>query len=359
MVQKLYKQLLDNLSSAVLLLDRDRCLRYINPAGEMLFEISAKRVEGENIVGLVRDHAGFYQIIDDAVSAGHAFTRREAQLQLHSGRELVADYSVTPLAADQGGYLLLEIQPRDRLMRISREEDARAQQQTTRELIRGLAHEIKNPLGGIRGAAQLLDRALPDASLSDYTQVIIGEADRLQNLVDRMLGPRTMPKIQPLNIHLILERIYSLISAETDGKLEVIRDYDPSIPDVEGDEEQLIQAFLNVVRNAVQALTEGDVEAPRVILRTRAIRQFTLGTERHRLVCQIAIIDNGPGIPEALKEILFYPMISGRAEGTGLGLSIAQSVINQHSGLIECQSEPGCTEFLIYLPLEQKHANGN
>jgi len=357
-VQAFYKQLLDNLSAAVLMLDADRCLRYINPAGEMLFEVSFKRVEGENIMTLIRDHADFHTVLEEAKSCGHSFTKREAQLLLYNGKELAADYCVSPAVGEHSDYLVIEIQPRDRLIRITREEDARNQRETTRGLVRGLAHEIKNPLGGIRGAAQLLERALPDDSLADYTQVIIGEADRLQNLVDRMLGPRNMPQMKALNIHLILERIYNLINAETSGGVEIVRDYDPSIPELDGDEEQLIQAILNVVKNGVQALTEAKVTKPCVKLRTRAIRQFTLGAERHRLVCQITIIDNGPGIPDALKETLFYPMISGRAEGTGLGLSIAQSIINQHQGLIECKSEPGHTEFMIYIPLEQRHENG-
>ncbi|MCW8886622.1 MAG: nitrogen regulation protein NR(II) [Motiliproteus sp.] len=356
-MQGVYKQLLDNLSTAVLMLDGERCLGYLNPAAEMLFEVSAKRMLGENIVGLIRDHADFHDVLIESANTGHPFARREAKLVLHSGKELAADYWVTPLISDHVGSLVVEFQPRDRLNRIGREEDARNQRETTRGLIRGLAHEIKNPLGGIRGAAQLLDRALPDDSLADYTQVIIEEADRLKNLVDRMLGPRTLPQIRSINIHQILERIYNLVGAEVGTSVEIIRDYDPSIPDIEADEEQLIQAVLNVVRNSVQALTESNTERPKVMLRTRTVRQFTLGADRHRLVCQLAVVDNGPGVPDSLRETIFYPMISGRAEGTGLGLSIAQAIIHQHQGLIECKSEPGRTEFKIYIPLEQNHEN--
>ncbi|MEH6628721.1 MAG: nitrogen regulation protein NR(II) [Motiliproteus sp.] len=356
-MQSFYKQLLDNLSTAVLMLDGNRCLLYLNPAAEMLFEVSTKRMKGEKVASLIRDHVEFHEVLIEARSSGRAFAKREAHLLLHNGKELAADYWVTPLTSDYANALLVEIQPRDRLIRIGREEDARTQRETSRGLIRGLAHEIKNPLGGIRGAAQLLDRALPDDSLSDYTQVIIEEADRLKNLVDRMLGPRKLPQMKPLNIHQILERVYNLVSAEVGSEVEIVRDYDPSIPEMEGDEEQLIQAVLNVLRNGVQALTESNTDSPRVVLRTRAVRQFTLGAERHRLVCQIGVIDNGPGVPEALRETIFFPMISGRAEGTGLGLSIAQSIINQHLGLIECSSEPGCTKFMIYIPLEQNHEN--
>lgn len=357
-MQDFYKLLLDNLSDVVLLVDRQRCLRYINPAGEMLFEMSYKRLEGEQVINLIRDYEELYEVILEAQRSGHPYTKREAQMMLYNGRELAADFSVTPLVGEQDGLLLVEILPRDRLIRIGREEDARNQRETSRGLIRGLAHEIKNPLGGIRGAAQLLERALPDDSLNDYTQVIIGEADRLQKLVDRMLGPHKVPMMKPLNIHLIIERVFSLVHAETHGGVSLVRDYDPSIPELEGDQEQLIQVILNIVRNAVQALVESENPNPEITIRTRAVRQFTLGAERHRLVCEISIIDNGPGIPEALKETLFYPMISGRADGTGLGLSIAQSVINQHQGLIECKSEPGCTEFRIYIPLEQNHEIG-
>ncbi len=354
-MQSFYKQLLDNLSTAVLMLDARRCLVYLNPAAEMLFEVSAKRMKGESVSTLIREHEEFHEVLLEAKNSGHPFAKREAHLLVNGAKELAADYWVTPIMLDGSDAVLVEIQPRDRLIRIGREEDARNQRETTRGLIRGLAHEIKNPLGGIRGAAQLLDRALPDDSLSDYTQVIIEEADRLQNLVDRMLGPRKLPEIRLLNIHQILERIYNLVSAEVGAQVEIIRDYDPSIPDIEGDEEQLIQAVLNVVRNGVQALTESGTESPCVVLSTRAVRQFTLGAERHRLVCQIGVKDNGPGIPEDLKETLFFPMISGRADGTGLGLSIAQAIINQHQGLIECSSEAGCTEFMIYIPLEQNH----
>ncbi len=354
-MQDFYKLLLDNLSGVVLLLDRELKLSYINPAGEMLFEISAKRLVGENITSLIKDYETLFEVIHEAQSTGHAYTKREAHMELYNGRELSADFSITPLTADENAGVVLEFFPRDRLIRIGREEEARNQRETSRGLIRGLAHEIKNPLGGIRGAAQLLERALPDEGLEDYTQVIIGEADRLQKLVDRMLGPRAVPMMKPLNIHLILERVFNLVHAETAGAISIIRDYDPSIPELDGDQEQLIQVVLNIVRNAVQALQESDTESPEIILQTRAMRQFTLGLERHRLVCAITIADNGPGIPEALKETLFYPMISGRAEGTGLGLSIAQSVINQHQGIIECKSEPGCTEFRIYIPLEQNN----
>src|SRR5690606_6049167 len=225
----------------------------------------------------------------------------------------------------------------------------------TRALVRGLAHEIKNPLGGLRGAAQLLARELPDSGLKDYTNIIIQEADRLRNLVDRMLGPHKVPDRKPLNVHEVIERVRQLLDVETHGQIEFVRDYDPSLPDLRGDKEQLIQAVLNVGRNAVEAINRASppIKQPRILLRTRALRQFTIGTNRHRLVVRMEIIDNGPGVPPKLLETIFLPMVSGRPDGTGLGLSIAQSIINHHNGLIECTSQPGNTNFSIYTPVGQ------
>ena len=220
--------------------------------------------------------------------------------------------------------------------------------------MRGLAHEIKNPLGGIRGAAQLLSRELHEPSLRDYTDVIIEEADRLRNLVDRMLGSNKLPSLSMTNIHEVLERVCSLVDLESQGRITLVRDYDPSIPDVLIDREQMIQAVLNIVRNAMQALaSQNDLHLGRITLRTRTLRQFTIGHTRHRLVCKVEIIDNGPGIPPELQDTIFYPMVSGRADGTGLGLAITQNIISQHQGLIECESHPGHTVFALFLPLEQ------
>ena len=229
-----------------------------------------------------------------------------------------------------------------------------AQHQAARAVVRGLAHEIKNPLGGLRGAAQLLERELSDESLKEYTRVIIGEADRLRNLVNRMLGPNTLPQKALINIHHVLERVRSVVLADTPvGALNaapgvrIIRDYDPSIPDFQADRDQLIQAVLNIVRNAVQAVGDtGDIT-----LRTRIQRQATISQQRYKLAVRIDIVDNGPGIPTDMLENIFYPLVTGRPEGTGLGLSIAQSLINQHQGLIECTSRSGQTIFTLLLPL--------
>ena len=243
---------------------------------------------------------------------------------------------------------MMELQQVDRQVRISHEEQLISQQQASQELLRGLAHEIKNPLGGLRGAAQLLEMELDNAELKEYTGVIINEADRLRNLVDRMLGPSKLPNFAELNIHEVLERVRQLVKAESGEQLSIVRDYDPSIPLLKGDSDQLIQALLNIVRNGARALNNrGEMR-----LRTRVLRQFTLGNKRHRLVAKIEISDNGPGIPHAIRKTLFLPMISASDDGMGLGLSIAQSLIARFHGLIECDSEPGNTTFTIYLPVE-------
>lgn len=347
----MYQRLMEHLTTAVLLLDGELRLRWMNPAAEALLAISLSRLKGLPLPSLVDGGSEVGELLAKARDEFHPFTQREARLTLVTGEVLTVDYTVSPLSADE---LLLEVQPRDRLLRISREEALQTRQETIKVLARGLAHEVKNPLGGIRGAAQLLERDLDDPGLKEFTRIIIEEVDRLRDLVDSMLGPNRMIRHEPLNIHKVLERVRSLLIVEQPG-VWIERDYDPSLPDLSGDESQLIQAVLNVARNAVEAMTEAGVASPRLTLRTRARRQFTLGAERHRLVCEVAIIDNGPGIPASLRETLFYPMVSGRAEGSGLGLSIAQSILHQHQGLIECDSEPGHTQFRLLIPLEKRH----
>ena len=349
----LHKNILDNLTTATVLVDGQLELVYMNPSAEMLLEASARRLKQ------IPFHDWF--MVDDdqnalngALEKGHPFTKRESKLVTLTGHEITIDYSVNPLPQKYGKMVLIELTPRDRLIRISREEELLSNHETVISLVRGLAHEIKNPLGGLRGAAQLLERELPDVALHDYTRVIIEEADRLRNLVDRLLGPHKMPQLEDVNIHLVLEHVRSLINAETANSVDIIRDYDPSLPEFLGDREQLIQAVLNIVRNSMQAMQEAQTANPRIIFHTRVVRNLTLGADMHRLVCCVEIQDNGPGIPEHILSKIFYPMVSGRAEGTGLGLSIAQSVVAQHKGLIECTSSPGDTRFQLLIPLEQE-----
>ena len=351
------RQILDTLTTAVVLLDGSLRVNYMNPAAEMLLEVSGQRVHGQRISSLFSDAVTSLESLRNTVNSGHPFTQREAQLNLSNGQCLMADYSVTPMHALGSSGVLLELLPRDRLLRITREEAQQSQQEVTRVLVRGLAHEIKNPLGGIRGAAQLLARELPEPALQDYTDVIIQEADRLRNLVDRMLGPYRPPRFTRISIHEITEHVCSLIQAEAQGKLAIQRDYDPSIPELMADREQLIQAVLNIVRNAMQAIMSvSDGRPGQITLRTRTLRQFTIGPRRHRLVCRLEITDNGPGIAPQILDSIFYPMVSGRAEGTGLGLSITQSIITRHHGLIECDSTPGHTTFTLFLPLPGEDA---
>ena len=350
----LHRLLLENLTTVTLLLDAQLHLEYMNPAAEMLLAVSGQRFHGQMVSELFSESAEALEALQQAVLTAQPFTRREALLNTLSGQQITVDYAVTPMLNRSARYLLLEILPRDRLLRITKEEAQLSKQETTKMLVRGLAHEIKNPLGGIRGAAQLLARELNDAGLKDYTDVIIEEADRLRNLVDRMLGSNKLPSLTQTNIHEVLERVCQLGDLESRGGRSLVRDYDPSIPDLLIDREQMIQAVLNIVRNAMQALAA--VSPPtcgRITLRSRTLRQVTIGHTRHRLVCQVEIVDNGPGITTELQQTIFYPMVSGRADGTGLGLAITQNIISQHQGLIECASQPGHTVFTLLLPLEQ------
>ncbi len=344
-----YQQLLDSLSTAVVIVDPSLQLLHMNPAAENLLAVSRAQVANQSFLAFFHESDEAIATLQQALQEQHQYTKRRTNWLLPNGNRLTIDYSVTPLADQKG--LAIEIQPLDRLLRISREEALLSAQETSRNLARNMAHEIKNPLGGIRGAAQLLSKELNNESLKDYTQVIIDEADRLRNLVDRMLGPNQPLQLVAVNIHEVLERIISVIHAEVGSEIEILKDYDPSIPDLPADQEQLIQALLNVARNAVQALLENKTDNAKITLRSRIQRQFTIGQRFHRLVVRIDIIDNGPGIPDEILSHIFYPMITGRATGTGLGLAISQQLISQHGGLIECESQPGNTQFSIYLPL--------
>jgi len=348
--------ILDNLSTAVVLLNAELIIEYINPASENLFQISNRQATGSRLNKVMQVDDAFISRLQDTLINFHPISEHEASINLTDGREIIIDYHLNPLQlADQKMQLILEISLMDRHIRIAREEKLLSEQNATRNLVRGMAHEIKNPLGGLRGAAQLLERELPDAELKEYTQIIIGEADRLQALVDRVLGPNNVPKKHNVNIHQILEHVRQLIQVELpdDAYIHFKLDYDPSLPDIMADSDMMIQTILNITQNAVQALG-GSGE---ITFKTRPLRNFTIGHTHHRLVLQTDIIDNGPGIPENLQEQIFYPMVTGRAEGTGLGLSIAQSLINQHGGLIKMNSRPGKTIFTLYLPLSNAPAN--
>jgi two-component system nitrogen regulation sensor histidine kinase GlnL len=345
------ERICDNLSTAVLLLDSNLAIRHLNPAGESLLETSLFHAQGTAIGTYLSAEHDLEQELRAALETNHPFTEREVELSLPGRQRLTVDMTVTPLLErGQSASLLVEMIRVDRHLRIAREEQLLAQHLASRQLVRGLAHEIKNPLGGLRGAAQLLDREIKDPDLRQFTRVIIGEADRLQLLVDRLLGPNSRPRRERINIHEVLEHVRRLVWAELPPGVHLRRDYDPSIPEFGGDPDQLIQAVLNLVRNAVQAVgSRGEI---RIV--TRVMRKYTIGHRLHRLVGHIAIIDDGPGIDETIRESIFLPMVTSRSMGTGLGLPIAQSLINQHGGLIQCQSRPGRTEFAILLPLEDE-----
>jgi two-component system nitrogen regulation sensor histidine kinase GlnL len=348
--------LLEHLSVAVLWLDEHLQLAYLNPAAEALLGTSLHQAHGEPVHSLLAGEPMLPEQMQHSLDSGHPCTLREISLHA-AGRDVVIDCAISPLHDPElGSCLLVEMMDIDRHLRIAREEHLLAQQQATRSLLRGLAHEIKNPLGGLRGAAQLLDSELNNPEQREYTEVILREADRLRSLVDRMIGSPVRPKMGMVNIHESLEHVRRLVALDAKGsKLRLTTHYDPSIPELYAAPDLLIQALLNIVRNAVQVMEEQ--EDAQIILRTRVMRQFTIGNVRHRLVARIDIEDNGPGIPPALQDTLFLPMVSGRKGGIGLGLSISQSLIAQHNGLIEFVSQPGKTVFTVLLPMGTAHGD--
>ena len=338
---------LDLLATSVILVDDDLRVIYANPAAEDLFAFSLKNVVGQPLAQLFTDSGEVIVSLNDVLGHNWSYTGRDLTLTRPGQASLHLNCLVTPIE-NAAARLLIEFRPIDQQLRIAREQRQMDQQQANRELIRNLAHEIRNPLGGLRGSAQLLERELERPELREYTQVIIKEADRLQALMDRLLTPHRPPQVAPLNIHEVLERVRSLVLAEFPAGIRIQRDYDASLPDFHGDKEQLIQAVLNIARNAAQALNgKGEIE-----FRTRAARQVTLARQRYKLALELQVIDNGPGIPEELRERIFYPLVSGRDGGSGLGLTLSQTFVQQHHGTIECDSKPGRTCFTIMLPLE-------
>lgn len=344
---------LDLLSSAVLLLDEDYAIRYLNSAAENLLAISSKASVGGRLDEAIECPGALQEALANAVAQGWSYTGQGIVLRRGDGAVLHLNCTVNPTDSALAG-LLIELWPIDQQLKATREERQISEQLASRELIRNLAHEIKNPLGGIRGAAQLLEHELNNPSLREYTQVIVKEADRLQDLMKRLLSPHRPMQPGPVNIHEILERVRSLLTAEFPQTLCVRRDYDTSLPELIADREQLIQAVLNIARNAAQAIkgaSQGERAGGQITLRTRVDRQVTLAKRRHRLALELQVIDNGPGIPDDIRERMFYPLVSGRQGGSGLGLTLAQSFVQQHQGTIECESRPGYTCFTIRMPL--------
>ena len=343
---------LDWLSTLVAVLDgTGGTVRFANAALENALGLSRRTLGGADFSQLFAEPALLQSALAGARGAEFAAMRFEASLRRLGQEPMPVHVQVSVLEAS--GEILAELWPLQQQVRQDREERLREQAHAQKELVRNLAHEIKNPLGGIRGAAQLLEMELDSPELAEYTQVIVHEADRLQSLVDRLLAPhRQAQRVGDVNIHEVCERVRSLVLLEYPQGLRVQRDYDTSIPEFRGDREQLIQALLNIVQNAAQALSgriaAGDAE---IVLRTRVARQVTLGRQRYRLALELHVIDNGPGVPAAIADRIFYPLVSGRDGGSGLGLTLAQTFVQQHHGLIECDSQPGRTDFRILIPL--------
>jgi two-component system nitrogen regulation sensor histidine kinase GlnL len=344
---------LDLLATAIVIVDRELVVRYANPAAENLFELSSKSLVGNTITETFEHDRVLGAAIDYARTNNCSYTEHDLKIGVPGHVKLHLSCTLSPIEIESwvAGWqgLLLEFRHIEQQIKIAREERLHDQSQANRELIRNLAHEIKNPLGGIRGAAQLLDHELERPGLHEYTQVIMKEADRLQSLMDRLLTPHRLPQPAPLNIHEVLERVRSLILAEYPRGIAISRDYDTSVPLLKGDKEQMIQIVLNIARNAAQAM-KGDGH---LTLKTRIARQVTLSRKRYRHALVVEITDTGPGIPEDMREKVFYPLVSGREGGTGLGLTLAQTFVTQHGGTITFESQPGNTTFTLLLPINK------
>jgi len=333
---------LELLPTAVVALDEALVVRYANPAAENLLATGAKSLLGQPFLQLFAEREELERALREARVTHWDYSAQHVSY-IRTGHEPMPLACVVTGIEAHGLALLVELRPIEQQLRLAREERMVFEQQSNRELIRNLAHEIKNPLGGLRGSAQLLERELDKPELREYTQVIIKESDRLQALMDRMLTPHRAPQIEPVSIHEVLERVRSLVKAEFGAEIE--RDYDPSLPEALGDREQLIQAVLNIARNAAQA------GGTNVTFKTRALRQVTILRQRYRLALELLVVDDGPGVPEEIQDRIFNPLVSGREGGTGLGLSLAQTFVRYHQGVIEFESRPGRTVFRILLPL--------
>jgi len=347
--------IIDNLHSAVIVIGNNLQVMCINPAAEMLFHISNTRAAKKNIRELISNEHEFFDRLERSLVSAHPYTVYDDQLRLHNHTNIDVDYSVSPIQyASKGEFLLLEFIRLKTHHKISHEQSILNQYEASKSLLRGLAHEIKNPLGGIRGAAQLLERELDSDEDQQFTQIIINEADRLKNLLDRMVGPKDIPTKSEINIHKVLEHVRQLVIAEN-NHIQISADYDPSIPELHADESMMIQIILNITRNAVTAIA--DKTDGKIKFTTRAKRNCKIGAKTFPLVARIDIEDNGSGVSKELQEKIFMPMITGHAEGTGLGLSIAQTLAQQHDGLIEFSSNPENTTFTISLPINLHQNN--
>ena len=340
-------RLLDNLYTAVLVFDDALRLTDINNAGETLFFISRGKMHGHTAHEMLAASHKLLENIERTRATKQPRMEWGIDLDFPDSKTVCVDCIVTPMIEGETcKEVVVELINADSRVRALRESNLSYLHDAASKSLSGIAHEIKNPLGGLRGAAQLLERELNGSSLVEYTRIIIDEADRLRNLIDRMLAPVTRNRTRHVNIHSVLEHTCRIVEAESDIKIR--RDYDPSLPALRADREQLIQALLNICRNALQAV--GDTGE--VLIRTRIRRRCTIRHRHHKLAVQIDVIDNGPGVPAEIEEHIFYPMVTGRAGGSGLGLSISQSLIQSHNGMIQYERINDRTHFTILLPVE-------
>jgi two-component system nitrogen regulation sensor histidine kinase GlnL len=346
--------LLDAMATAVIVVDDGGRISWLNAAAGNLLATGPATARGRPLASLLNDSGQFEALILRSRGSGEPLAMRGFELvpAARGDAHYQVDITLTPLGAvPLAGNVLVEITDTTGLSRITRDTALLAQQGGSRVMARQLAHEIKNPLGGLRGAAQLLERELPNEELKEYTRVIIGEADRLCALVDSLLGPARAIRRERINVHELIDHVYRLARAEAPSGIVIERDYDPSLPPLALDRDLMVQAMLNLARNAVQALGEQGA----LTMRSRALTQATIGAERHRVVASLQFEDNGPGVPAELGETIFYPLVTARAGGTGLGLAVAQDIATRHGGIIEFDSRPGRTVFSLLLPMEESH----
>lgn len=350
-IRKTYAQhAVSQMVTAVVVLDGSLFINYLNSAAEALFSKSLNRLYKQSFIDVFTHSSISKERLEQVFATGQDFTDSEVVLEFIDGYHITIEVTASVALFNGEQHILLECKQIDKQKQISAEVFQEQQWDAARDLIRGLAHEIKNPLGGLRGAAQLLDKEL-DSEQREFTTMIIEQADRLTNLVDRLLGPNQLPKLEPHNVHEVFEKVRQLVSLDNGDKITFVRDYDPSIPDLDLDTEKLQQTLINIIQNAIQVLDEQGI----ITFKTRIATNQTIAGKQVKLAVKLSIIDNGPGIPPTLQDTIFYPMVSGRAEGTGLGLSIAQTLVHQHNGKLTCYSYPGRTEFSILLPLPKRN----
>ncbi len=343
------EDILENLATAIFVLAADHSVLYLNAAAEALFGISRKQAAGRCPNELIPDLEPLETLLDRALQTGQSFgSNLSVSVPQRDFDTVHVVCRVSLLTDNAPQQTIVEFFDATQWRQLDREKTLTAQRGASRRIIRQLAHEIRNPLGGLRGAAQLLERHLDNPQLQEYTRIIIGEADRLTALTENLLGPTRQPDLEFMNIHEPLEHVVVLIENEAPANVRIIRDYDPSLPGIALDRDQIIQAFLNIARNAIQSIGDNG----RVIIRTRALTNDIIGTQCYRLVIGVEFEDDGPGISADIEDSIFYPLVTDREGGTGLGLPLAQDLVSRHGGVIEFESEPQRTRFLVRLPLE-------